>query len=329
MSLHKIVLLIALAACSRPAYGSAASSGAALPAPTSSMAPATAPVGAAPPSAGAWPTTPPATTSSSQQVLARVYSLTTANARGFAPVLVIPAKEMPPETYDRIVEDLSIMSRIIEKSLRDGSEQVYNAVGMAYGMYDGANTPYGHTLFLPSDGTGLRVLRSAGPRPRAIYIAGDGVVFSLQVDFPLLAPPETAEPNQTADRTDRVWAAAQRELLNPQAAAHVRTGVSQGMPYRPEAVENFRSTLMALLKYATNIRDLEPMSWLTILVQGPSTVAEQSQDPSGDQAVNLIGARPAGRTLLTLRAQKADIDQLAKGLLEPTEFQKRVQITTY
>jgi hypothetical protein len=230
---------------------------------------------------------------------------------------------MTPGTYDRIVEDLSIMSRIVEKSLRDGSEQGYGVSVTGGTIYGGAGGVYGQTLFLPSDSTGPRILRSSGGRPKAIYVGGYGAVFSLQVDFPLVPPPETPEPNKSADKTDRVWATAQRELVNPQPTIHLRQpGVLQGTPYRAEAVENLRSTLIALLKHATNFRDLEPESWLTILVQGPSAVADPSQD-------NLIGAHPTGRTLLTLRAKKADIDQLAKGSLEQTEFQKRVQITTY
>jgi hypothetical protein len=188
---------------------------------------------------------------------------------------------------------------------------------------------YGQTVFLPSDSTGPQILRASGGRPKAIYIGGYGAVFSLQVDFPLVPPPETPEPNKSTDKTDRVWAAAQRELVNPQPTIHLQPDVLQGAPYRVEAVENLRSTLIALLKHATNIRDLEPESWLTILVQGPSAVADPSQDSPGDQQVNPIGAHPTDRTLLTLRAKKADIDQLAKGPLEQTEFQKRVQITTY
>ncbi|MCX5646058.1 MAG: hypothetical protein NTZ17_15470 [Phycisphaerae bacterium] len=337
MSLHKTALLILLAACARPAYSGSASAGEATPAPASSLAPAAMP-STAPPLADA---TVPATAAirpSARQSISRSRGLAGANRRAAAPVLVIPAKEMTPETCDRIVEDLSIMSRIIEKSLRDASEQGYGLTVTASGMYGGGGGSYGRgagiygqTLFLPSDSTGPRVLRSSGGRPKAIYIGGYGAVFSLQVDFPLVPPPETPEPNKTTDKADRVWAAAQRELVNPQAALHLRPGVSQGMPYRPEAVENLRSALIAVLQHASNIRDLEPESWLTIVVQGCSTVADQPEDSSGDQQGNLIGVRPSGsgRTLLTLRARKADIDQLAKGPLEQTEFQKRVQITSY
>ena len=328
MSLHKTALLILLAACARPAYSGSASAGGAAPAPASSLAPAAMP-STAPPLADAMVPATAAIRPSARQSISRSSGLAGANRRAAAPVLVIPAKEMTPETCDRIVEDLSIMSRIIEKSLRDASEQGYGLTVTASGMYGRGGGIYGQMLFLPSDSTGPRVLRSSGGRPKAIYIGGYGAVFSLQVDFPLVPPPETPEPNKTTDKADRVWAAAQRELVNPQAALHLRPGVSQGMPYRPEAVENLRSALIAVLQHASNIRDLEPESWLTIVVQGCSTVADQPEDSKSDQQGNTIGVRPSGRTLLTLRARKADIDQLAKGPLEQTEFQKRVQITTY
>jgi hypothetical protein len=331
-TLHKITtkfaLLALLTAGAQPAYSGSASAGKVGPAPVASTAPAAMP-SAGPPSGG---TLPPAATPirpSAGPPLSRLGSLIGANPRAAAPVLVIPAKEMPPETYDRIVEDLSIMSRIIEKSLRDASEQGYGLAVTADSIYGGAGGIYGQTLFLPSDSTGPRILRASGGQPKAIYIGGYGAVFSLQVGFPLVPPPETPAPNTTAEKGDQVWATAQRELVDPQAALRMRPGAPQGRPYRAEAVESLRSTLIGLLKHATNIRDLEPESWLTILVQGPSIVQDQPHDSPGAQQVNLIGERATGRTLLTLRAKKADIDQHAKGQLDETQFQQRVQITNY
>jgi hypothetical protein len=328
MNLHKIALLILLAACARPAYSGSASAGEATSASASSLAPAATPGINQPLGSVSAPTTA-TTRSSTGQSLPRLSGATGAARQAAAPVLVIPAKEMAPETYDRIVEDLSVMNRILEKSVTDAPE-LYE--------YDALRREAGALQMLQLNGyvssrqRGDRwpwILRASSGRPKPLYIGGYGVVFSLQVDFPLVPPPEAPEPNKSADKTDRVWAAAQRELVNPQPTIHLRPGVLQGAPYRAEAVENLRSTLIALLKHATNIRDLEPESWLTILVQGPSGVADQGQDSSGDQQASLIGARPSGRTLLTLRAKKADIDQLAKGSLEQTEFQKRVQITAY
>ena len=323
MNPHKIALLVLLAACARPAYSGSASAGEASSAPAASpAAPAAKPAPVAP-SAGVWA---PAKRPGVATLAPRSGSFTTSSRT--VPVLVIPAKEMDPGTYSRVVEDLSVMSRIIEKSLRDGSEPGHDPARME-GLYDGLAAMY-EQPFLPSASAGPRILRASGGRPKAIYVGGYGAVFSLQVNFPLVPPAEAPEPNKAADKGDQVWAAAQRELVNPPVSLPVRSGALQGRPYRSEAVEMLRSTLVSLLKHATNIRELEPESWLTILVQGPGTVQDQPEDLPGNQQVNLIlGARTTGTSLLTLRAKKTDIDQFAKGQLDQTQFQQRVQITTY
>ncbi len=317
------VLLIALAICLQPAY-----SGSAGIVPPGSPSPATpAPVQPTPPGTLAPAAAPlPA---SADQMLLRLSRLGTDDLRGAVPVLVIPAQEMTPETYDRIVDDLSIMNRIIEKNTR--------ATG-------GPGLIYGAVTLGPGDITTPRILRSWGGRPRPMFIGGYGAVFSLTVNFPLLPPPEVPEPNKAAEQTDPTWAQAQQELQDPQAALRLHHGTPQGSVYRAEAVETLRSTLIGLLKHATNVRDLGPEAWVTILVQGPAPVARDGAAESaptagavyGDespygrrQILTLPGTRSEGRTLLTLRARKADIDQYAKGQLDDTQFQQRVQIVTH
>lgn len=311
-TITSVVLTLLLVAL-RPVYGGSVSSAGVSPAPGAvSVAPSAgaraanaAPMAPAPPMAGVSPLVLP--------------NARTTGARGTLPVLVIPAQEMDPAASSRIAEDLSVMSRIIEKSVRDLRSD-------ASGFVTAGDRVYG-ALFLPSDGFGPRVLRASGAHPKAIYIGGYGALFSLQVDFPLVPPPETSEPNKTAEKGDSVWAAAQRELTSPQTTSPVRTGMTPSRPYQPEAVENLRSTLIGLLKHATNIRGLEPESWLTILVQGPTAVQDQTGvAASNDPFTGIVGARPVGRTLLTLRAKKADIDLFAKGQLDSTQFQQRVQI---
>ncbi len=312
--------LIALATCLPPAYGGSAATASGSPPPAATAAPA--PPVALPPVAAPSPSSP-------DQMLLRLSRLTTDELRGAVPVLVIPAQEMTPETYDRIVDDLSIMNRIIEKSTRP--------MGDAGGIY-------GAVLARPGDIATPRILRASGGRPKPMFIGGYGAVFSLGVDFPLLPPPEAPEPNQVAEKTDPTWAQAQRELQDPQAALRLQRGPSQGRAYRAEAVEVLRSTLIGLLKHATNIRDLGPEAWLTILVQGPAPTAQAGAPDSAPaaaaayggvspyeqhQILVLPGMRSEGRTLLTLRAKKADIDQYAKGQFDDTQFQQRVQIVTH
>lgn len=311
--------LIALALCLRPAYGGSAGTAPASPAPAATAAPA--PPGALPPVAA------PSSSSPDQMVL-RLNRLVGDDLRGAVPVLVIPAEEMTPETYDRIVDDLSIMNRIIEKSTR--------TVGDAGGIY-------GAVLAGPGGIATPRILRAAGGRPKPMFIGGYGAVFSLMVDFPLLPPPEAPEPNKVAEKTDPTWAQTQRELQDPQAALRLQHGPAQGRVYRAEAVEAIRSTLIGLLKHATNIRDLESDAWVTILVQGPVPTARDEAPDSGPTAGAVYGgAAPypqqtlvlpmpmgsKGRTLLTLRAKKTDIDQYAKGQLDDAQFQQRVQIVS-
>jgi len=312
-------LLIVLALCLPPACG--ASAGTVQPSPP-------APAAAAPVPADALQPVPPS--SSSEQMVLRLNRFLGDDLRGGASVLVIPAQEMTPETYDRIVEDLSIMNRIIEKNTRMTGD-----MGRIYGTILGEP---GDVIMVP------RILRSLGGRSKPMYIGGYGAVFSLVVDFPLLPPPEAPEPNKVAEKPDPVWVGAQRELLDPQATLRLQRGPAQARTYRAEAVETLRSGLIGLLKHATNIRDLAPEAWLTILVQGPAPTTRGGAPASAGvagavygggspyeehQALILPQMRSEGRTLLTLRAKKSDIDQYAKGQLDDAQFQQRVQIVTH
>jgi hypothetical protein len=306
-TLPKIIpcaLLTTLALYVPPTYGGSADILPASPAP----------VAATPVPTGNLPWVPGPSSSSGEQMVLRLNRLLANDFGGPVPVLVIPAQEMAPETYDRIVDDLNIMNRIIEKNtgtLGDG--------GRAYGALLGG----------PGDIMTPRMLRPLGGRPKPMYIGGYGAVFSLAVDFPLL-PPEGPEPNQVTEKADPTWIEAQRELLDPQAVLRVGRATVHGRAYRADAVENLRSTLIGLLKHATNIRDLAPDAWLTILVQGGSATwsvyGEARYGP--DQMLMLPAARGAGRTLLTLRARKTDIDQYATGALDAKQFRQRVQIVT-
>ncbi len=318
-------LLIAAALCFQPACGGSAGVVVTPGSPSATTAAPAAPVppGALPPMAA------PPSSSADHQMLLRLNRLMGDDLRGAVPVLVIPAQEMPPETYDRIVDDLSIMNRIIEKNTR--------TMGEVGGMY-------GAVLTGPGDIATPRILRASGGRPKPMYIGGYGAVFSLSVDFPLLPPPEAPEPNKVSEKTDPTWTQAQRELQDPHVALRLQRGPAQGRIYHAEAVETFRNTLIGQLKHATNIRDLGPEAWLTILVQGPAPATRDGAPDSApiagavygggsyygqNRMLILPGARSEGRTLMTLRARKSDIDQYAKGQLDDTQFQQRVQIVTH
>lgn len=247
-----------------------------------------------------------------------------AASRGGVPVMVIPAREMEAEAFSRIVMDLSVMSRIIEKGIHDAPAP-YDDM-MARELED----IYGSEMFGQLGDTRLRILRSSKGRPRPMYVGGYGAIFSHEVDFPLVPPPEMPSQEQTTEPTDQVWAQAQRELLDPQAATRQRRA-PQAEPYRQEVVEGLKNALTDALKHATNIRDLEAEAWLTILVQGPAPTVQSLPADSlyGAPFSPLVGPRSTARTRLTLRARKADIDQYAEGQLDGAQFQQRVQTVTY
>jgi len=220
------------------------------------------------------------------------------------PVLVIPGKPMDPQAIDQAVEDLSIMSRILGKTVA-GEDHAGNMAGFTVGTDLFIATP-GHTTATPG------LLFPAIGRPKPMYLGGYGALFFMQVDFPLLPPPQTPQEQPANSQEDPVWADARRSVLEGEARldpAH-EEGETQE-PYSREQVEALRTALITMMKHATNIRALEPAEWVTIVVQGPAPTAA------------------AGRSILTLRASKANVDQYAKGQLNQQQFEQRLQVSSH
>lgn len=233
--------------------------------------------------------------------------------------LVIPAKEMDVEATGRIVEDLAIMARILEKNVLD-----------TYGL---RRSMYSDMLILgapmPPD-MGPRMLFPSVGRPKPLYVGGYGAVFFIQVDFPLLPPPQTAKEPPADTQADPVWSQTKRSLLEPRSAGAAPGRDETAPPYNQGKVDSLRRSLIAAMKHAANIRILEPKDSLIIVVQGfgPSTESA-GRGPSAGLALPAIGATPVGRSVMTLRATKADVDSYARGQLDPTQFEGRVQVVTY
>jgi len=230
------------------------------------------------------------------------------------PVLVIPAKEVDVDTVSGVVEDLSVMGRIIQK----------NALSTVVSP-DRRSLPLLGRLRWGADSAGPEVLFSAVGRPKPLYVGGYGAVFFVQVDFPLVAPPAAKDEAPPAEQADAVWAETRRGLFEPQPSGVVVPGNADASePYSGERVATLKGALIATMKHAANIRALEPGERLTIVVQGPSP-----QTKAAASAGALVGNVPDGRSVLTLRAGKADIDLYAKGELSQAQFEQRVQVVTY
>lgn len=218
-------------------------------------------------------------------------------------VLVVPAREMDIETTEQIIEDLSVMARIIEKN-----------VLAPHGLRPTASRDIFLGVPLRQD-AGPHILFPSTGRPKPLYIGGYGAVFFIRVDFPLLPPPEKAQEQPGGSQEDPVWAEARRALLEPGAARTAQPREDPLPPYSRERVNSVQRSLIATMRHAANIRALAPGEGLTLVVQGPG--------PSP------AGTAPGGATVMVLRAAKDDLDLYAGNQLGLVQFEQRVQVMLY
>ncbi len=153
--------------------------------------------------------------------------------------------------------------------------------------------------------------------------------------------------------TSSEWERAKRELRG-EAAGRGRSDprVPMGLGMRPmtssngfaarvdgvarfdaSRVERMKTISLRLLKNATHIRNLVPDDTVSITAFGspiPGNVS-YAEAFTPDGRVHRIKAPPAsaGRTVLTIRTKKSDIDAFAKGDLSFEQFQERAEMATY
>jgi hypothetical protein len=234
-------------------------------------------------------------------------------------VLVIPASEMKAEDLASVVEDMTVMARIIDKQM--GQEQSRQA-GF-YGDFFGQSSRMAQTM----------------------YLQGYGMLFLRKVDFLLSPPPKTQEPEKQTkeEATDPVWEQTRRDMYEPQEDRRRREERPEEK-YDVEKVENLKINIIKALKHATNIRSLktDESVILTITGSGDSSNAKILVSTSatgsnvlvqkGDSlrttgiAIPSLDSRISSTTTLVIRAKKADIDAFAKGELDLDKFRQRVQI---
>lgn len=234
--------------------------------------------------------------------------------------MVIPNKETDAAATARIIEDLAILSRIIEKN-----------VLIPYGVSQtGWRWREAFVGMYASSDAAPRALFPVAGRPKSFYIGGYGATFFIRVDFPLLPPAdEPAEQNEQAQE-DPVWAQTRRSLLESNAPGRGGRAEPAGQQYSQAKVDGFRKSLIATMKYASNIRGLEPGESVVIVVQSSTGASAGPERGRRGPIARPTAAVPrAGRSVMTLRATKADVDACARGQLNQDQFEKQVQVITY
>jgi hypothetical protein len=183
---------------------------------------------------------------------------------------------------------------------------------------------------------------------RNFHLEGYGALFTLNVRFPLLPPPEKSEEVKPKEPVSTEWDEAREELYGDRPAegqferAWLKSTRRKTEPYDPDKVEELKTSLLEALKNATHINDLKSDESITVVVLGgesarPKTPraagAARTGPRSGDaprpDRDNLRSVNPRGETAMTMQVKKSDVDSFAKGKMNLDEFRKHVKIFSY
>jgi len=272
-------------------------------------------------------------------------------------VLVVPAGEVKAEDLAEIIEDMQVMSHILDERFKETRR------------VQGAFTDFGDFFGRDNRTT------------EATYLQGYGVLFSMEVNFAFSPPPKPQEQRteQTAENIDSTWQRARRQMFSPGDPRRSR-GSGSAEEYNSQMVEELKRDLITTLKHAANIRGVQPDEWVILTVIGGGrqsggvyggggfmmggmemsggsayggSTSDRRAGRGGYEGGGMMGGAMGGMgggigggmmgggiggfdemgvspaTVLTIRAKKSDIDAYAKGEQILVQFQQKVQIFTY
>ena len=282
-------------------------------------------------------------------------------------VLVVPAAEVKAQDLAEIMEDMQVMSHILDERFKETRR------------VQGAFTDFGD--FFGRDNR----------KTEAIYLQGYGVLFSMEVNFAFSPPPKPQgqEAEQTAERVDSTWQRARRQVFSPGDPRGSR-GSGSAEEYNSQMVEELKRDLITTLKHAANVRGVQPdeLVILTVIgggrqsggvfggrgfmmgsmgMSGGSIYEGTSSGGFGGGGLGggggglggggyggggvggyggggfggggglggggfgggMVEMSVSSASVLTIRAKKSDIDAYAKGELILVQFEQKVQIFTY
>ncbi len=159
-------------------------------------------------------------------------------------MLVIPTTSVAPSEFAETSEDIRVMQQILRDLLSE--PRMILGVLQDYGDFLGGE----------------------GRRHEAFYLQGFGVLFVMEVDFPL-SPAAVAgvesEP-QSQPAVDPIWQRARQKLYAPRGGGfRSRRSPSQRQQMN---FEQFKADLIDTLKHAANIRHVDPNENIVLTVVG-------------------------------------------------------------
>lgn len=222
-------------------------------------------------------------------------------------VLVVPTARMEAETSMQLGEDMNIMCRVMDRLLASSGLKLRD-----------------WPPFVPED------QRRA---TRGVYLPGFGAVLLVEVDFPLVAPPEDTPEPDVRDEADALWSEVRQEMRGQPAPMDAGREADSRPPYDDLKVEGLKRTFLTALKHASNIRGLNPADQvLAVAINAvqpgvpPDDVFATTYSPYG---MERQPAGPSSPQLLALRATKAQVDDYARGTLTPEQFGKKTSVIDY
>lgn len=227
--------------------------------------------------------------------------------------LVIPTPEATAEQVGQIREDLTIMSRVLQKAASPETK------GNSRFRFDFGDLRFGGRSDLD-----------------ALFIEGFGAVFLLEVDFPLSAPAkEAAKKPDAKDKKDSAWEEARREVAGK--------GVADDLPddeeFDDEAagkfdeakVERLKERVTAALKSAANVRCLNGSDKVVVQVTGRPGRRSHAMAMHADSrpAVIVSSSSPSrgSSSVLTFQTTRDAVAAFSEGRLDQAAFAKKLRIS--
>jgi hypothetical protein len=238
-------------------------------------------------------------------------------------VLVIPAPDLPAESLKELTEDMTVMCRIFDKAL----------LPMRVSFSTSAQTGqiFNYVMGQPTSAA------------QGLYLDGYGVLFFLQVDYPL-APTQQPDEQQSRpqEQGDPVWSQTIKEMAGRQEG---QLPVDRSrVPYDPQRVESLKRTLIKTLAHAANIRTPRPQDRITLVVGALDDRAGYDFTRSTGISISVpgrgrlrnssgrsrgarieTGAAPAAAGVMIMHVAKSDVDTFAKGRLTLAQFTEKVR----
>jgi hypothetical protein len=255
--------------------------------------------------------------------------------------LIVSTGGLDDGAVANLEEDLTIMARILEKSVNRSS-----------GGPDNSAERKAMGIHLWSLGQGNRGARN-------LYIDGHGAIFILNANIPLGGPSPKQPAEEKKESPNSAWESARNEVFGDEDG-EPRKGRREriGPAFDPARLDALKKSVIDSLKNASNIRGLKDNEMVTVVFQGAGGPGawisaggggggsgggagggagsgnfrlERNNKPGKMDIFAFAGPdqRRGPRNLLTLRAKKSDIDAFSKGKLDEDEFRKKVTVSSY